>query len=64
MQELIKAQVDQFEAIADAMQGQAGEESVKPKTHKRAGITKNHGHGEGKKRRRMAAASRRRNRAA
>jgi hypothetical protein len=33
-----------------------------PKTHKRAGITKNHNHGQSKERRRMAAQSRRRNR--
>ena len=33
-----------------------------PKTHERAGITKNHNRGQSKQRRRMAAQSRRRNR--
>ena len=33
-----------------------------PKTHARAGVTKNHNQGQSKQRRRMAAASRRRNR--
>lgn len=33
-----------------------------PKTHERAGITKNHNRGQSKGRRKMAAASRRRNR--
>lgn len=33
-----------------------------PKTHKRAGITKNHNRGQSKQHRRMAAQSRRRNR--
>jgi hypothetical protein len=64
MQQLIDAQVQQFEAIADAMRGEAGEELVKPKTHVRAGITKKKGRGTSKAKRKMAAASRRRNRAA
>ena len=33
-----------------------------PKTHERAGITKNHNRGQSKQRRKMAAQSRRRNR--
>ena len=33
-----------------------------PKTHARAGVTKNHNQGQSKQRRKMAAASRRRNR--
>ncbi len=33
-----------------------------PKTHERAGVTKNHNRGQSKRRRRMAAQSRRRNR--
>lgn len=33
-----------------------------PKTHTRAGVTKNHNRGQSKQRRRMAAQSRRRNR--
>lgn len=33
-----------------------------PKTHERAGVTKNHNRGQSKRRRKMAAASRRRNR--
>ena len=35
-----------------------------PRTHQRAGITKNKGHGTSKARRKMAAASRRKNRGA
>jgi hypothetical protein len=37
-------------------------EPLTPKTHTRAGITKNHNRGQSKQRRRMAAQSRRRNR--
>jgi hypothetical protein len=37
-------------------------EPLTPKTHKRAGITKNHNRGQSKQRRKMAADSRRRNR--
>ena len=36
-------------------------EPLTPKTHKRAGITKNHNRGQSKQRRKMAAQSRRRN---
>jgi hypothetical protein len=64
MQQMIDDQVKQFEAINDAMRGEAGEELVKPKWHVRAGFTTNKGRGTSKAKRKMAAASRRRNRAA
>lgn len=71
MQEPQLAAASEAGEIAQTIEGQtltAGRtdvdnaEPLTPKTHKRAGITKNHNRGQSKQRRKMAAVSRRRNR--
>lgn len=69
MQEQQLAGASEAGEVAQTIQGQtltAGKTDVaeprKPKTHTRAGVTKNHNRGQSKQRRRMAAQSRRRNR--
>jgi len=71
MQEPQLAAASEAGEIAQTIEGQtltagrtdvAVAEPLTPKTHKRAGITKNHNRGQSKQRRKMAAVSRRRNR--
>lgn len=56
------ARVPDITAGVDALPIDPAPELLTPKTHQRAGITKNHNRGQSKQRRKMAAASRRRNR--
>ena len=71
MQEQQLAGASEAGEVAQIIEGQtltAGKTDVRVaepltlKTHKRAGITKNHNRGQSKQRRKMAAVSRRRNR--
>jgi hypothetical protein len=70
-QQLAASEAGEAGEVAQTIEGQtltAGKtdvavaEPLTPKTHKRAGITKNHNRGQSKQRRKMAAVSRRRNR--
>lgn len=56
------ARVPDVTAGVDALPIDPAPEPRNPKTHTRAGVTKNHNRGQSKQRRRMTAQSRRRNR--